>query len=784
MSVIDGVISKVLFYNKDNGYTVASFLLDFDSIKENKDQKFHSSKIPVLGILDREPLEDERYTLTGEFFKDSKYGLEFKFKAFQRNVFKTKEGLIAYLSSNAFRGIGDKIARKIVDKLGLDALDLIKRDPTCLNGLKLSALQKRVIIEGITGNNDLEQASIFLLSHGLTIEMANKIIKYLENQNVVEVVSNNPYILIDKIPRFGFIKADALATNLGISPTSDVRIYALIKYVLSDLLYSTGNSYINMSTLISGVEKYLQQNIDTVFFSNIISQLVIDHKIYVDSDHNVYDYDIYMAEVALAKEVVLLLKEQRDTNKPLTHYNKEQIHACFNIIKEKSNITFNAEQVDAIINAFTEPLVIITGGPGTGKTTIIHAVLKMYMLLNGDNPILSESIALLAPTGRAAKRLNEATNMKAQTIHKFLGYTGENRFVYNKYNPTDARLIIVDEASMMDLPLASRLVTSMRSDARLIIVGDVDQLPSVGPGQVLKDLIDTSIIKTIRLTHIHRQAENSSIISLARNVNEGMLPLNLMDKLSDRRFLNVKKEMLSTLTVDLYLKILEKTKSIKDIELLIPMYKCPSGINELNSLIQDKVNPVGENNELRYFNKVYRIGDKVIQLVNRPDKNIMNGDIGYIDSFTYKEDKINGLKVLFDTEIITYELDEVEELNLAYAVSIHKAQGSEFDYVIMPFSSSYYVMLQRKLIYTGITRAKKILFLIGDPYVLKTGVSRIEAERNTILKDKIIEYFYNSDINEKIKELESKFEENQNNNMLDDDILGAREISLDDDYNE
>lgn len=366
----------------------------------------------------------------------------------------------------------------------------------------------------------------------------------------------------------------------------------------------------------------------------------------------------------------------------------------------------------------------------------------MYFKLNKDNQTIKDYIALLAPTGKAAKRLKESTNMQTMTIHKFLGYMGNHIFSFNKYNKTNAKLILVDEASMMDLPLASQLVTSMQEDARLIIVGDVDQLPSVGPGQVLKDLIDSKEIKTIRLTQIHRQAEDSNIIKLAHDVNEGILPETILEKLKDRTFISTDTVHLPLLLVDIVHRFVQKGYDIKkDIQVLIPMYKGDSGINAINARIQDKINPFDEEKgEIKHYGSIFRENDKVIQLVNRAEKGIMNGDVGYISRFKYKNLKIVGIEVTFDTIVVEYTLDELEDLSLAYAISVHKAQGGEFDVVILPMTSNHYMMLRRKLIYTAVTRAKKTLILIGDVKAMQQGICRIESNRKTILKDKFIAY--------------------------------------------
>ena len=307
---------------------------------------------------------------------------------------------------------------------------------------------------------------------------------------------------------------------------------------------------------------------------------------------------------------------------------------------------------------------------------------------------------------------------------------------------------------MMDLSLAHRLFTSMHPDARVIIVGDVDQLPSVGPGQILKDLINSKEIKTIRLTKIHRQAEDSSIVKLAHSINEGIVPENIFEKRSDRNFIQTDNEHIMPLLVDLVKRAIEKGKDIqKDIQILVPMYRGVAGINEINNQIQELVNPSkGELEEIKHLGRTFRPNDKVIQLVNRADKNIMNGDIGEVLTIKYKNSKPSGLSVMFDIGIIEYELEELEDIALAYAVSVHKAQGSEFDIVIMPVSTMHFVMLKRKLIYTAVTRAKKSLILIGDVKALQMGATRIEANRNTILKDKIIEYLHDNSILDKDKE--------------------------------
>ncbi len=773
METLDGMIERVLFHNKENGYTVASFLIDFKKSNLHNKGKLLNNKITVVGCFDRSPFEDEEYILTGDFVKDPKFGLQFRFSSFERKTLQSKYGIISYLSSDLFVGIGIKAATLVVDVLGIEAIDLIKKDASCLDKIELSSKQKTTIIEGIKKDESIQNNMIFLLNHGISIDMANKIISALADVDLIKELKNNPYLLIDKVDRFGFKKADQFASSLGIPKTAICRLKALLCYGLKEILYSSGNSYITKPELYTALERYLQEEIDQSLYEEILNILESEKRIFINDQNEIFDYKNYIAEIDLANEISLFLKDERNGDEGITKYSEEAIEKAFKEVKETSHIEFSIEQVEAIKNAFTKPIVIITGGPGTGKTTIVHAIIKMYLKLNQDNQVLKDAIALLAPTGRAAKRLKESTNMPSSTIHKFLGYQGENFFTYNKYNKTSARLILVDEASMMDLPLASRLITSMHPAARLIIVGDVDQLPSVGPGQVLKDLIDSKMIKTIRLTKIHRQASDSSIIKLAHFINEGILPVDLPEKLKDRNFIATDNSHLASLVVDLYTKSIEKGKEVKDIEVLIPMYRGNTGINEINNLIQNAVNPLGESGELKHLNHVFRLNDKVIQLVNRAEKGIMNGDIGYVSSFIYKNDKISGLNVMFDILIVSYTLEELEDLTLAYAISIHKSQGSEFDLVIIPFTTEYYIMLKRKLIYTAVTRAKKTLLLIGDIHALNLGIKRIEIERKTILKNRIIDFMNNTTLKQEVKKIKQIL-----NDIDEDDTLGEIDIII------
>ncbi len=745
MEKINGTIVRINYYNKDNGYTVGLFELDYSDITiAQKKNKILGNTITVVGLFDRKPVEDEEYELTGSFVKNKNYGLQFAFDTFSRKEIASAYGVMSYLSSELFPGVGIKAAKQVVETIGVDAISKIKENKDILDQVEITQKQKQVIIDGIMSDVISQEATVFFLENGVTLDTAHKIISLL-GQDVISIVKENPYILMEKVERFGFKKNDAFALKLGVKKTDKIRLKALVCYILREVIFNSGNSYVSKSTLYERVISYLEEEIEAKNYQAILDELAQEKKIYIQNEDNevaIFDYSLYLEEITLAKEIAHLLLGKRNKSGNNTSYSTEEIAKQFDKVKNESHIDFNTEQEKAILSAFTEPLVIVTGGPGTGKTTIVHAIINLYQKLNNDSATLLNEIALLAPTGRAAKRLKETTLMPSQTIHKFLGYMGGNKFTYNKYNKTSARLIIIDEASMMDLSLAHRLFTSMHDDARVIIVGDVDQLPSVGPGQVLKDLINTKEIKTIRLTKIHRQAEDSSIVKLAHSVNEGIVPENIFEKRSDRNFIQTDNDHIMPLLIDLVKRAIDKGKDIqKDIQILVPMYRGDVGINEINSRLQELINPLtNELDEIKHLGRSFRPKDKVIQLVNRADKNIMNGDIGEVLSIKYKNSKPYSLSVMYDIGIIEYEQEELEDIALAYAVSVHKAQGSEFDVVIMPISTMHYVMLKRKLIYTAITRAKKSLILIGDVKALQMGISRIEANRNTILKDKIIEY--------------------------------------------
>lgn len=736
---IKGVIKNVRYHNAANGYTVALLEINYQD-KENvlyKNQIIGNT-LTVVGSLDREPYVGEEYTFEGKFKVDPNHGFQFQFNHFDRRDVASISGVINYLSSDIFPDIGKKTATLIAEVLGANAIELIAKDKKVLDQVKIPKIKKEIIYDVITDNKASQEKILFFLNHGLTMDMTLKVITAF-GSNVLEVVKANPYLLMEKVDRIGFKKNDDFALNLGIKPDDPIRLKALILYALQEIINNSGNTVIDRDGLYQFiVKRYEIAGFEYPTYRTILQLLIDEKRIYADGNM-VFDLVLYQEECRLAERVASLIKNPASLIKV---YNKGQIEKAFQkVIKTTSNFEYSEKQKEAIASAFTEPLVIITGGPGTGKTTIVHAIIKMFLELNGGNQHLIEEIALLAPTGRAAKRLSESTNINAMTIHKFLGYQGNNTYEYGEDHLTSARLIIVDEASMMDVPLAYRLFTSMSPNARIILVGDVDQLPSVGPGQVLADLINTEDIKIVRLDKIHRQAENSNIIKMAHAINEGRLPKDTLEKLADRTFINAPLEYMRSMIGDILNILLKKGIDVfKNFQILVPLYRGKNGINEINEMAQEILNPFKEElGEIDHFNRKFRINDKVIQLVNRSDKQVMNGDIGIINSFLYQNGKVKGLTVLFDIGAVDYTFEELTDLSHAYAISIHKAQGSEFEIVLMPISTEYTIMLKRKLIYTAVTRAKNTLMMIGDVNALERGITQIEGNRDTILAHKIKE---------------------------------------------
>lgn len=739
MDKLYGVVSRVTYYNEENGFGVIRIRLDYNdhSIAQFKSKLF-SNILTVTANFDRKPIVDEEYDFYGEFV-NTNYGIQFKASNFNRRNEKSLEGVVAYLSSDFFPEIGKITATRVYEALGPDCLDLIIQNKNNLDKVeRITARQKEIIYENLIKNKLNEETILELLSLGITMHMSLKIYKKL-GAKTMDIIKQNPYELMNLIEGFGFLRADKIALKMGIDKQSPVRIQAVILYYLKQITFSNGNTYLEQSYLFSRLTEVLNTEEDVLtwdIYIDNLEELKENNKIIVDSENHIYDKSIFKSEEILAKKVYEFLSNEQGNE-----YDEKKIHTVFNQVKEEANINYSPKQEEAILTALKESFIIITGGPGTGKSTIVKAIINCLVLLN-DNELYKEKIALLAPTGRAAKRLKEVTNHNAMTIHKCLGYEGHGVFKYGPDAPIDAKVVIVDESSMVDIMLAARLFSALLKNTKVILVGDYDQLPSVGPGQVLLDLISSKEVTTIRLDTIHRQAEDSSIIKLAHSINNGILPEDLLVKQHDRNFISMSDQnILSNIITIVKQGINSGMDLVKDIQVLVPLYKGDLGINSINMALQAELNPLVDEQEISHLGRKFRPNDKVIQLVNRTEKQVMNGDIGFILNLHYENNKYQGLEVMYDFGPVYYELDELEDISHAYAISIHKSQGSEFDLVIIPFTFKYYIMLKRKLIYTAITRAKKYLIMLGNVEALRRGIVGIEEQRNSKLNQKIQDHF-------------------------------------------
>jgi len=734
MEEIHGVIVKVTYYNSDTHFGVVRIKLDYrdEKLAKYKDKLF-SNLLTVTCSFDRQPIEDEEYEFSGEFVTNQ-YGLQLKAKSFFRREASTPEGIIAFLSSELFHGIGKVAATRVYETLGKDCINLIEKNPELIEQVPgLNAKQKETLKIRIAGLEKEKRQILKLLELGITMNAALKLLKTL-GDDAYETIRENPYCLIDRVEGFGFRRADKIALELGIPRNSPRRFEALTFYMLREHCFRSGNVYAEHEELFRLVSAELNREEDIFFledFEKALKNLAVGKKIYIDENKDIYLFKLYISENLLAQKINEFLKIERKTG-----HNIKEIENIIKRIQERNGIVYTEKQKEAIVQALVEPIVIITGGPGTGKSTIIRAIIEALMELE-PSELVSERIALLAPTGRAAKRLNEVCRFPAQTIHRFLGYEGNGIFKFGPEAKTDARVVIVDEFSMVDLNLAARLFSSLENGVKLILIGDVDQLSSVEPGEVLADMIASKEITTVRLDRIHRQSSDSTIISLAHAVNRGYVGEDILVKQEDRNFIRLDdSSILPGILKTVEQAVLKGMNLVRDIQVLVPMYKGDIGIEAINKKLQERFNP-GDGTEIKHLNRAFRVNDKVIQLVNRSEKGVMNGDIGYVLSLNREDDDFTGLTVMFDFGPVDYNIDELEDLAHAYAISIHKSQGSEYDLVIVPFSYKYYVMLKRKLIYTAITRAKKYLVMLGNLDAFRFGIRGVETKRKTKLSEKI-----------------------------------------------
>lgn len=722
MSYIKGNYRRSI-YSSPQGYHIGLFkVIDTD---DEKLADYIDRVITFTGYF-HELNDMDTYLFYGKLVFHQKYGEQFQVDSYERCKPEEKNSIIEFLTSGLFKGIGEKKAKAIVDVLGKDTLKVILENPDNL-----------ILIPGVTKknietlHNKLQEYEasyetiLYLGELGFSTKDAMIVYNFYKNKTK-QVIEENIYKLVQDIYNLNFKKIDFIALKNGIEKDSMIRVEASLIYIMNEVSNAYGHSYYYKEELSSLLPRVIGVNISDEKIEEALKNLEKNLLIIV-KEEKYYLKEMYESESLIVKRFRLLSHEKDLITKDIDSKIKE--------IEEFFGIVYNEEQLEAIKESYQKKFLIITGGPGTGKTTIMKAITELYRQMNKlDYSSLQEKIALLAPTGRAAKRMTETTLLRASTIHRFLKWQKEtNKFQVNEYNKSKVEFVIIDEASMIDTYLMASLLKGISANCKIVMVGDDHQLPSVGPGQVLHDLIQSEKLPVIKLTELYRQGKDSNILSLAYDIRQGTINEKIFNVGDDLTFIKSSPDQV----INNILEITDTYKdlSYKDFQILCPMYKTIAGIDEINNHIQKKFNKKAKDKkEIAASEVIFREGDKVIQLTNMPDENVYNGDIGII-----KEIKTSPKKEIiidFDGNIVKYTPSNFANFRLAYAISIHKAQGSEFEVVIIPIVKNFNKMLYRKLIYTGVTRSKKKLYLIGDIEALKTAVNNISADvRRTSIKD-------------------------------------------------
>ena len=718
MSIIHGLLEKISYHNEENDFVVAK-------LREKDKRELTTIVGHLSGIHPGESLK-----LTGNWVHNKKFGEQFQVETFEVTIPATLLGIQKYLASGLIKGIGPIMSERIVEKFGLDTLEVIERKPERLSevegiGPKRISMIKKTWEE----QKEIKEIMIFLQGHGVSASYSAKIYKQYGNQSI-EIVKENPYRLAHDIYGTGFITADKIAQHLGIDQNSLIRAKAGLIYVLNQLT-EEGHVYYPENQLIHKAREILHVDEEIIF--QAVRVLSKEKELFLEdlepegSLRAVFLAPFYTAEKGVAQRLTNL-KESPSNIRPI-HPEK-----AIEWVQQKLGIELAQKQEEAVLLAATSKVLIITGGPGTGKTTIITAILRIFQQLK-------LRVLLAAPTGRAAKRMNEATGWGAKTIHRLLEYSPhKGGFKKDQDDPLEADVVIIDETSMVDSLFMHHLLKAIPSHAHLILVGDVDQLPSVGPGNILKDIIKSGRFTVVTLTEIFRQAQESMIVVNAHKVNQGQFPvLKGVDKPEETDFRFIQEEDPEKILQNILDLCSERIPGqyrfhpLQEIQVLAPMHKGTIGVANLNIELQKRLNP-GPSGITR-GTWSFRIGDKVMQIVNNYDKDVFNGDIGWISKIDPEEREV---VIDFDGRPVPYDYSDLDEVVLAYAVSVHKAQGSEYPVVILPVVTQHYMLLQRNLIYTGITRAKKRVILIGTKKALGIAIRNNKPQRRyTLLSERL-----------------------------------------------
>lgn len=707
---LSGVIERITFVNPENGYTVAKL----------KSKGFHDL-ITIVGNLPSVSV-GAVVSLRGEWKMDSRYGRQFVVSSYEEKLPATAAGIEKYLGSGLIRGIGPVNARRIVKTFKEDTLRVIEEETDRLLEVKgIGPKRIEMIKAAWEEQKEVKNIMIFLQSHGVSTAYGVKIYKAYGNDSI-RVVQENPYRLADDIWGIGFKTADKIAQNLGYNKKSYPRIRSGIMYVLNQLS-NEGHCFAYRDQLTDEAVKLLE--VEPELIEDAVRKMLEEGSLIADRDDALYLPVFYHSETGVARRIKRIV----EADSMFIHNDVEQMISS---IEKKNRVRYDEAQREAIKKAGSCKFTVLTGGPGTGKTFTTLGIISLFKLLGAK-------ILLAAPTGRAAKRMSEVTGMGAKTIHRLLEYKPAQGYTVNEDNPLKCDVLILDEVSMVDLLLMYNLLKAVPDETVVILVGDIDQLPSVGAGNVLRDIIDSGAVEVVRLTTIFRQARGSMIITNAHRVNHGQFPRYSGNKNRDFFFIEEEDpEKAAGTIVSLVTKRLPayyQADPVRDIQVLCPMLKGATGAHNINRLLQEKL--ASGNSFIKYGGTTYYIGDKVMQIKNNYDKNVFNGDIGFIESID-QEDRT--LVISFDDRKVEYDFTELDEIILAYASTVHKSQGSEYPIVVAPLSTQHYVMLQRNLLYTCITRAKKVFVLVGTKQAVAMAVRNNKiARRNTMLADRIRE---------------------------------------------
>lgn len=711
MEYLSGVVERITFINEENGFCVIK-------IKS----KGFSKLVTVVGNMASVNVGTV-VSLKGEWKYDAKYGKQFCVISYNETMPATIAGMEKYLGSGLIKGIGPVNAKRIVKAFREDTIRVIEEEPERLGEVEgIGPKRIEMIKKAWQDQKEIKNVMLFLQSNGVSTAYAVKIYKTYGSDSI-EVVKDNPYRLADDIWGIGFRTADRIAQGMGYDRESYQRLRAGIIYVLNEFA-NDGHCFARRDELIKRSSEILEMGEEDI--DSAIRSMLEEKSIIMEYDDAIYLPPFYYSEVGVARRIMEIVR----TKSKYCSYNPGEI---IQRIQKECEIEYDDVQVEAIEKAITSKFMVLTGGPGTGKTTTTLAIIKAFESLRAN-------ILLAAPTGRAAKRMSEATGKDAQTVHRLLKYSPLEGYKNNGENPLDCDALIIDETSMIDIILMYNLLKAVSDDTVVILVGDVDQLPSVGAGNVLKEVIDSDAVTVVRLNRIFRQAQGSAIIMNAHKINHGEFPVLKCGKNSDFFFIEEEDpEKIVGLIGQLCKERLPKyykVDSVNDIQVLCPMLKGAVGAHNLNVILQEALNPSGIS--IKYGGINYKVNDKVMQIKNNYDKNVFNGDIGRITVID-REEKV--VCIRFDDNEVEYDVTEMDEVTLAYAVTVHKSQGSEYSIVIAPFTMQHYMMLQRNLLYTCVTRAKKVIVLIGSKKALGYCTRNSKSiDRNTMLALRLQEF--------------------------------------------